>query len=152
VQICSIRVQEEFAAHLKCGHLEHGFLRVHCDDCHVEKLAAFSCKRRRFCPSSGARRMTDSAALLADEVLPRKPLRKSVLSLPFALRFLLATDAEALTQVLGIVNRTISAHVLKKARLILCTMACQRCILRFRVLGCKQFPRCKQPLLIFWAL
>lgn len=49
--------------------------------------------------------MTDSAALLADEVLPRKPLRQWVLSLPFALRFLLATDAEALTQVLGIVYR-----------------------------------------------
>jgi hypothetical protein len=61
--------------------------------------------------------MTDSAALLADEVLPRKPLRQWVLSLPFALRFLLATDAEALTQVLGIVYRTISAHILKKARL-----------------------------------
>ena len=36
---------------------------------------------------------------------------------PFALRFLLATDAEALTQVLGIAYRMISAHVLKKARL-----------------------------------
>ncbi len=61
--------------------------------------------------------MTDSAALLADEVLPQKPLRQWVLSLPFALRFLLATDPEALTRVLGIVYRTISAHVLKKARL-----------------------------------
>ena len=61
--------------------------------------------------------MTDSAALLADEVLPQKPLRQWVLSLPFALRFLLATDAEALTQMLGIVYRTISAYVLKKARL-----------------------------------
>jgi hypothetical protein len=61
--------------------------------------------------------MTDSAALLADEVLPQKPLRQRVLSLPFALRFLLATDAEALTQVLGVVYRTISACVLKRARL-----------------------------------
>jgi ribosomal protein S27E len=110
-------VQEEFAAYLKCGRLEHGFLRVRCEDCHTEKLVAFSCKRRGFCPSCGARRMTDSAALLADEVLPPKPLRQWVLSLPFALRFLLATDAEALTQVLGIVYRTISAHILKKARL-----------------------------------
>jgi len=110
-------VQEEFAAYLKCGRLEHGFLRVRCEDCHAEKLVAFSCKRRGFCPSCGARRMTDSAALLAENVLPRKPLRQWVLSLPFALRFLLATDAEALTQVLGTVYRTISAHILKKARL-----------------------------------
>jgi len=61
--------------------------------------------------------MTDSAALLADEVLPAKPIRQWVLSLPFALRFLLATDPDALTQVLGIVYRTISAYVFKKARL-----------------------------------
>ncbi len=59
-------VQEEFEAYLKCGRLEHGFLRVRCEDCHAEKLVAFSCKRRGFCPSCGARRMTDSAALLAD--------------------------------------------------------------------------------------
>ena len=45
--------------------------------------------------------MTDSAALLVDEVLPQQPLRQWVLSLPFALRFLLATDADALTQVLA---------------------------------------------------
>jgi hypothetical protein len=46
--------------------------------------------------------MTDSAALLADDVLPKKPIRQWVLSLPFALRFLLATDPDALTRVLGI--------------------------------------------------
>jgi ribosomal protein S27E len=97
--------------------LEHGFLRVRCEECHAAKLVAFSCKRRGFCPSCGARRMTDSAALPADEVLPQKPLRQWVLSLPFGLRFLLATDAETLTQVLGIVYRTISAYVLNKARL-----------------------------------
>jgi ribosomal protein S27E len=110
-------VQEEFEAYLKCGRLEHGFLRVRCEDCHAEKLVAFSCKRRGFCPSCGARRMTDSAALLADDVLPPKPIRQWVLSLPFALRFLLATDPAALTRVLGIVYRTISAYVLKRARL-----------------------------------
>jgi hypothetical protein len=52
--------------------------------------------------------MTDGAVLLADEVLPAKPIRQWVLSLPF----LLATDPKALTQVLGIVYRTISWHVL----------------------------------------
>ena len=51
------------------------------------------------------------------EVLPQKPLRQWVLSLPFALRFLLATDPKALMQVLGIVYRTISAHILRKSRL-----------------------------------
>jgi hypothetical protein len=65
----------------------------------------------------GARRMTDSAALLADEVLPAKPIRQWVLSLPFALRFLFSTDPAALTKVLGIVYRTLSAYVLNRARL-----------------------------------
>ena len=35
----------EFEAYLKCGRLEHGFLRVRCEDCHAERLVAFSCKR-----------------------------------------------------------------------------------------------------------
>jgi len=35
-------VQEEFEAYLKCGRLEHEFLRVRCADCHAEKLVAFS--------------------------------------------------------------------------------------------------------------
>jgi len=90
---------------------------VRCEDCHAEKFVAFSCKRRGFCPSCGARRMTDSAALLADEVLPAKPIRQWVLSLPFALRFMLATKPEAPAPVLGVVYRTISAHILNKAQL-----------------------------------
>jgi hypothetical protein len=42
--------------------------------------------------------MADSAALLADEVLPAQPIRQWVLSLPFALQFWLATDPGALTR------------------------------------------------------
>jgi hypothetical protein len=38
--------------------------------------------------------MADCAALLADEVLPARPIRQWVLSLPFALRFLLATPPD----------------------------------------------------------
>lgn len=54
-------VTREFEDYLKCGRLEHGFLRVRCESCHHEKLVAFSCKRRGFCPSCGARRMVDVA-------------------------------------------------------------------------------------------
>ncbi len=54
-----------------------------------------------------------TAALLADEVLPERPLRQWVLSLPVALRFLLATDPDALRRVLGAVYRTISSYLLK---------------------------------------
>jgi len=49
---------------------------------HHEHLVAFSCKRRGFCPSCGARRMAESAALLVDEVIPEQPIRQWVLSFP----------------------------------------------------------------------
>jgi ribosomal protein S27E len=108
-------IEDEFDAYLKCGRLEEGFLRVRCEHCHAEKLVAFSCKKRGFCPSCGARRMAETAALLADEVLPERPLRQWVLSLPIALRFLLATDPDALTLVLGAAYRTISGYLLQMA-------------------------------------
>jgi hypothetical protein len=69
-------VEQEFEEYLKCGRLEHGFLRVRCDSCHAEHLVAFSCKKRGFCPSWGARRMAESAALLVDEVSPEQPVRQ----------------------------------------------------------------------------
>ena len=98
-----VYVTKEFDEYLKCGRLEHGFLRVRCETCHHEKLVAFSCKRRGFCPSCGARRMADSAALLVDEILPYQPMRQWVLSVPFPLRFLFASNPKAMTGVLGIV-------------------------------------------------
>ncbi|MGB5279143.1 MAG: transposase zinc-binding domain-containing protein, partial [Gammaproteobacteria bacterium] len=86
-------LEREFEACLKCGRLEHGFLRVQCNNCHAEHLVAFSCKCRGFCPSCGARRMAESAALLVDEVLPEQPMRQWVLSFPYPLRFLFASHA-----------------------------------------------------------
>lgn len=94
-------VQKEFEEYLKCGCLEHGFLRVQCEHCHHEHLVAFSCKRRGFCPSCGARRMVESAALLVDDVLPHQPIRQWVLSFPFQLRFLFASDPEGMGKCLA---------------------------------------------------
>ena len=112
-------VHREFEAYLKCGRLEHGFLRVRCDKCHFERLVAFSCKKRGFCPSCGARRMAETAALLADEVFPDVPLRQWVISFPFPLRYLFAAHPQAMGKVLGIVYRAISTHLLHKAGLSL---------------------------------
>ncbi|MEX0964708.1 MAG: transposase, partial [Pseudohongiellaceae bacterium] len=125
-------VRQEFTAYLKCGRLEHGFLRVRCESCHHEKLVAFSwpllripapaalvrpctSQRRGFCPSCGARRMVESAALLIGEVLPAKPIRQWVLTVPFPLRFLFAAYPELMGRVLGIVTRTISTHLARQA-------------------------------------
>ncbi len=92
-------------------------LRVRCEQCHAEKLVAFSCKKLGFRPSCGVRRMAQTAALPADEVLPERPPRQWVLSLPHALRSLLATNPAALTQVLGVVYRTIARHLIGQAGL-----------------------------------
>jgi len=114
-------VRREFEAYLKCGRLEHGFLWVRCENCHEERLVVFSCKRRGLCPSCGARRMAERAALLVDEVFPRQPVRQllpwmacsramqeqlsRVLSFPFQLHFLFASRPVITSQVLGIVHR-----------------------------------------------
>ncbi|MFM7118778.1 MAG: transposase zinc-binding domain-containing protein, partial [Gammaproteobacteria bacterium] len=39
-------VLAEFNDYLRCGLLEHGFVRVKCNGCRHEHLVAFSCKRR----------------------------------------------------------------------------------------------------------
>ncbi len=135
-KVLPIYVQREFKAYLKCGRLEHGFLRVRCENCHEERLVAFSCKRRGFCPSCGTRRMAESAALLVDEVFPHHPVRQlapgmarskamqrsgvpeqlpRVLSFSFQLHFLFASRPVITGQVLGIVNRVIATHLVKKA-------------------------------------
>ncbi len=54
-------VLEELDAYLRCGVLDHGFLRVVCEQCRAERLVVFSCKQRGFCPGCSARRMAESA-------------------------------------------------------------------------------------------
>ena len=80
-------VERELRAYLACGSLAYGFLRVHCDACGYDRLVAFSCKGRGFCPSCGGRRMADTAAHLVEHVLPEVPVRQWVLTLPYPLRY-----------------------------------------------------------------
>jgi len=89
-------VKDEFDAFLECGILARGFLRLRCADCGHEKLVAFSCKKRGFCTSCGARRMAETAAHLIDHVIPRVPVRQWVLSFPVPLRCLFAAHPELL--------------------------------------------------------
>jgi uncharacterized protein (DUF983 family) len=104
-------VKDEFDAFLECGILAHGFLRLRCGQCGHDKLLAFSCKRRGFCPSCGARRMSQTAAHLVDHVIPHVPVRQWVLSLPIPLRVLLAAQPELVTPVLQVVQRGITRHL-----------------------------------------
>jgi hypothetical protein len=109
-------VERELRAFLHCGVLAHGFVRVHCDDCGLDRVVAFSCKGRGFCPSCGGRRMADTAAHLVDRVLPEVPMRQWVLSLPFGLRYRLAYDAPLTSAVLGVFVRTVFASLRRRAR------------------------------------
>jgi hypothetical protein len=63
-------VEDEFRSFLRCGWLAGGFARFRCVGCGAERLVAFSCKGRGFCPSCGGRRMVERAAHLVDAVLP----------------------------------------------------------------------------------
>jgi len=68
-------VERELEKFLACGLLCRGFVRVRCGDCAEERLVAFSCKTRGFCPSCTSRRMADTGAHLVDQVLPAVPYR-----------------------------------------------------------------------------
>ena len=43
-------VHREFEAYLKCGRLEHGFLRVRCDKCHFELARGVFLQEARVLP------------------------------------------------------------------------------------------------------
>jgi len=67
-------VKDEFDAFLECGILARGFLRLRCGECGDDKLLPFNCKRRKFCPSCGAGRMSQNAARLVDNVIACVPV------------------------------------------------------------------------------
>jgi len=100
-------VERDLRAYLECGVLAYGFVRLWCPDCNESRVAAFSCKRRAFCPSCMGRRMGDTAARLVDQVIPRVPVRQWVLSLPIEIRYRLAHDGALLSELL----RTFMAHL-----------------------------------------
>lgn len=110
-------IKKEFHEFLDCGLLQKGLLRVRCEDCHHERLLAFSCKKRGFCPSCLGRKQALTTEFLMEELLPHVPIRQYVLSFPFPVRFLLAARPAVLSGVLSIVNRAISALVKNKARI-----------------------------------
>ena len=98
-------VEQEFRDFLRCGRLAGGFARFRCTTCGLDRLVAFSCKGRGFCPSCGGRRMAARAAHLVDHVFPDVPIRQWVLSLPHRLRYLLAWNPDLCRAVVGVYVR-----------------------------------------------
>ena len=108
-------VIKEFEAYLECGIPAYGFLRLKCEDCDEEKIVAFSCKKRGFCPSCCARRQAEAAAHLVDEVLPVIPYRQFVLSFPIPLRYWLHSNRQLYAKVHSIVISEIHRHYRRAA-------------------------------------
>jgi Transposase zinc-binding domain len=109
-------VEQEFRDFLRCGCLAGGFARFRCTACGLDRLVAFSCKGRGFCPRCGGRRMAERSAHLIDHVFPDVPVRQWVLSLPHRLRYLLAWDHELCRAVTGVALRTVLGFLRRRAR------------------------------------
>ena len=109
-------VNMEFEAFLRCGILAHGFLHVRCGDCAENRLVAFSCKRRGFCPSCIGRRMNETAANLVDRILPAVPVRQWVLTVPHGLRYAMAHDPRLTGFVLRVFLAALSSRMRRRAR------------------------------------
>ena len=104
-------VEEELRGYLECGLLCFGFARARCTGCGQAFVVAFSCKGRGVCPSCNGRHMAQTAAHLADHVIPPVPVRQWVISVPKRLRGMLAdrpAAVNALTKIfLAEIERTL---------------------------------------------
>lgn len=109
-------VVEHFERYLACGMLSEGFARVRCGGCGYDRLVAFSCKTRGWCPSCLARRMSDRAAHVVDRVIAAVPVRHWVLSLPPPLRYMLAYDRALCSAVVAAHMRAVFTYLRHKAK------------------------------------
>jgi hypothetical protein len=110
-------VEKELREYVGCGALGAGFLRLRCDGCGAERVVAFSCKGRGFCPTCTGRRMADTSARLVDDVFPEEaPVRQWVLSLPLEIRYRLAHDGDLLSDVLGVFLRVVRRWYRERGR------------------------------------
>ena len=103
-------VNNEFEAFLRCGIFASGFLRLKCEACGEEKITAFSCKQRGFCPSCTGRRMSEAACHLVDHILLMVPYRQFVITFPYPLRYWLNTNTSLFKEVHDIITNAIQAH------------------------------------------
>ncbi|MGD7653931.1 MAG: IS91 family transposase [Verrucomicrobiales bacterium] len=71
---------------LRCGDISSGFTRLQCPDCGHERLLAFTCKGRYFCPACHQRRVRTGAWWIARELCHPVPHRQFVFTMPRPLR------------------------------------------------------------------
>ncbi len=76
---------------LRCGDLASGFTRLQCPDCGQERLLAFTCKGRHFCPACHQRRTRTIGDWIATGVCHEVPHRQFVFTIPKVLRGIFRT-------------------------------------------------------------
>jgi len=70
----------------RCGDLAVGFTRLQCPDCVHERLLAFTCRTRHFCPSCHQRKVRQTGDWIARVVCIEVPHRQFVFTMPKPLR------------------------------------------------------------------
>lgn len=80
------RAQATVQAFMRCGDLASGFTRLECPDCGHERLLAFTCKKRHFCPACHQRRVRSTSEWIASSVCHAVPHRQLVFTMPKMLR------------------------------------------------------------------
>ena len=109
-------IKKELREYLRCGIIQYGFVRCMCRACGHEKIVAYSCKRRGFCPSCGSKRMAESAAHLVENILPHATYRQWVVTYPYSLRFWMSANRTLFSKVQKITTDTILEFYEKKAK------------------------------------
>lgn len=99
-------MRRELEAYLGCGDVTLGFGWLACLGCDHQRLLAFSCKKRSFCPTCMSRRMTERSAAWVDGLFPFRPVRQWVLTVPFRRRWQFARVHRL---VKGVLRETIAA-------------------------------------------
>jgi len=102
---------------MRCGILAHGFLRLKCSCCKEEKIVAFSCKKRGFCPSCCAKRMAEAALHLETNALPVVPYRQFVISFPIPMRDWLQTNKKLYAKIHSLVIKELHQYYIKSAEI-----------------------------------
>ena len=108
-------VMKEFEAFLECGVPAYGCLRLVCKSCRQEKVVAYSCKKRGFCPSCCAKRQAEAATHLVEHVLPLAPYRQFVISFPIPMRYWLHSNKKLFAKVYRIIIKEIHRYYKTKA-------------------------------------
>jgi hypothetical protein len=92
---------------LRCGDLASGFTRLHCPDCGHERLLAFTCKGRHFCPSCHQRRVRSTSDWIATAVCHEVPHRQFVITIPKVLRGIFRKRRQFLTHLFHTATETL---------------------------------------------